>query len=51
LEDGITYEQVLEVNQIIRESSQGLWKFVLAMIEESVSKGYLPRAGKAAEGS
>ncbi|HEY32316.1 MAG TPA: HD domain-containing protein [Dehalococcoidia bacterium] len=48
LEDGITYEQVLEVNQIIQESSQELWKFVLAMIEESVSKGYLPRAGKMA---
>ena len=42
LEDGITREQVLEVNQIIRDGSPELWEFVLSMIEESVSKGYLP---------
>ena len=50
-EDGITYEQVLEVNQIIQESSQRLWKFVLAMIEECVSRGYLPKSGKTSGGS
>ena len=42
--DGITYEQVLEVNQIIREGSQELWEFVLSMIEECVSRGYLPKS-------
>lgn len=44
--DGITYEQVLEVNQIIRDSSPELWQFVLTMIDECVSKGYLPRRGR-----
>jgi putative hydrolase of HD superfamily len=40
--DGITYEQVLEVNQIIKEGSPELWEFVLSMIDDCVSKGYLP---------
>ena len=48
-EDGITYEQVLEVNQIIQEGSQELWEFVLSMIEECVSKDYLPMSSKDAE--
>ena len=41
-EDGITYRQVLAVNQIIRESSPELWDYTLSMINECVSKGYLP---------
>lgn len=41
-EDGITYEQVLEVNRLIQDGSPELWRFVLAMIDECVSKGYLP---------
>jgi hypothetical protein len=45
--DGITYEQVLEVNRIIQDSSSELWQFVLTMIDECVSRGYLPRAGQA----
>jgi len=48
LEDGITYDQVLAVNQSIREGSEELWDFALSMVEESVSRGYLPRADKAA---
>jgi len=48
LEDGIVYEQVLAVNQIIRDSSPELWQFVLAMIDECVLKGYLPKAGRKA---
>ena len=51
LEDGIIREQVLEVNQIIQDGSPELWQFVLTMIEESVAKGYLSKAGKAAEDS
>ena len=43
--DGINHEQVLEVNQIIRDGSQELWSFVLAMIDECVAKGYLPMSG------
>ena len=41
-EDGITHEQVLEVNQIIRDGSPELWQFVFKMIEDCVAKGYLP---------
>ena len=48
LEDSITYEQVMEVNQVIRESSPELWQFVLTMIDECASKGYLPRGDKTA---
>jgi len=51
LEEGITYEYVPKVNQIIRDSSPELWQFVLTMIDESVSKGYLPRRGKVADNS
>ena len=40
-EDGITYEQVLEVNRIIQDGSPDLWDFVLSMIEDCVAKGYL----------
>jgi len=47
--DGITYEQVLEVNQIIRDGSPELWEFVLAMIEDCVAEGYLPSGGEATE--
>jgi len=42
-EDGITYEQVLAVNQIIREGSQELWEFTLSVINECVAEGYLPK--------
>jgi len=40
-EDGITYQQVLAINQIIREGSQELWAYALSIIDECVSKGYL----------
>jgi len=43
-EDGITHAQVLAVNQTIREGSQELWEFALSLIDESVSRGYLPKA-------
>jgi len=41
-EDGITHAQVLAVNQTIREGSQQLWEFALSLIDECVSRGYLP---------
>jgi putative hydrolase of HD superfamily len=41
-EDGITHAQVLAVNQTIREGSQELWQFALSLIDECVSRGYLP---------
>ena len=44
--DGITHEQVMAVNQIIQDGSPELWRFVLAMIDECVAKGYLPLSGK-----
>jgi putative hydrolase of HD superfamily len=47
--DGITYEQVLEVNQIIRDGSPELWRFVLSMIEDCVKQGYLPLSGEDTE--
>ena len=40
-EDGITYQQVLAINQIIREGSQELWMYALSIINECVLKGYL----------
>lgn len=43
-EDGITHAQVLAANQTIREGSQELWEFALSLIDESVSRGYLPEA-------
>lgn len=43
-EDGITHAQVLAANQTIREGSQELWEFALSLIDESVSRGYLPKA-------
>ena len=43
-EDGITHAQVLTANQTIREGSQELWEFALSLIDESVSRGYLPKA-------
>ena len=41
-EDGITYRQVLAVNQTIRESSPELWEYTLSIIKECVDRGYLP---------
>ena len=43
-EDGITHAQVLTANQTIQEGSQKLWDFALSLIDESVSRGYLPKA-------
>lgn len=42
-EDGITYDQVIAVNQIIEDSSPELWNFALDLINESTQKGYLIR--------
>lgn len=39
----ITYEMVIEKNQHIQEGSEAIWRFVLAMLEQAVAKGYLPR--------
>lgn len=44
--DGITHEQVMAVNRIIEDGSPELWQYVLAMIDECVSRGYLPLSGK-----
>lgn len=41
-EDGITYAMVLPVYQEIKENCPALWEFALSMINECVSKGYLP---------
>ena len=41
-EDGITYRQVLAVNQTIREISPELWEYTLSIINECVDRGYLP---------
>ncbi|MBA7651425.1 hypothetical protein ES703_59244 [subsurface metagenome] len=41
-EDGITYEMALPVYQKIQENCPALWEFALSMINECVSKGYLP---------
>jgi putative hydrolases of HD superfamily len=43
-EDGITFEQVMAVNQIIRESSPALWELAVSLINDSVAKGYLKKA-------
>lgn len=40
-EDGITYEQVLKVNQKIQENCPRLWEFARSLIEECISLGYL----------
>lgn len=40
-EGGTTYEQVIGVNQRIKEASPDLWEHELSMINESVEKGYL----------
>lgn len=43
-EDGITYQQVLAVNQIIKEGSPELWTYAVTIINECISKGYLIKA-------
>jgi len=40
-EDGITYEQVYEVNKKIEEGSPELWDYAISIINECVAKGYL----------
>jgi putative hydrolase of HD superfamily len=42
-EDGITYEQVLAINQVIGESSPKLWEFALSLINECLERGYLQK--------
>jgi putative hydrolase of HD superfamily len=44
--DGITHKQVMAVNRIVQDGSPELWQFVLAMIDECVTRGYLPLIGK-----
>jgi putative hydrolase of HD superfamily len=41
--NNITYAQVLRKNEIIKDGSEEIWKFVLVMLEDAVSKGYLKR--------
>jgi putative hydrolases of HD superfamily len=43
-EDGITFEQVMAVNLVIRESSPALWELAVSLINDSVNKGYLKKA-------
>ena len=40
-EHGITADQVLAHNRLIREGSDQLWSFAQSIIEDSISKGYL----------
>ena len=40
-EHGITANQVLTHNRLIREGSDQLWSFAQSIIEDSISKGYL----------
>jgi putative hydrolase of HD superfamily len=40
-EHGITADQVLARNRLIREGSGQLWSFAQSIIEDSISKGYL----------
>jgi putative hydrolases of HD superfamily len=42
-EDGISYDQVYAVNKVINESSARLWEYALALINDSVEKGYLKK--------
>ena len=42
-QDGITFEQVLRVNQSIKEGSPELWKLAISIINECVEKGYLKK--------
>jgi len=42
-EDGITYEMALPVYQEIQENCPRLWELALSIINECVSKGYLPK--------
>jgi putative hydrolase of HD superfamily len=40
-EDGITYEQVFEVNKKVGDGSPDLWDYAVSIINECVSRGYL----------
>ena len=42
-EDGITYEQVYEVNRKVGEGSPELWDYAVSIINECVEEGYLKR--------
>ena len=44
-EHGVTAEQVLERNRHVAEGSETLWRYVEALIQDAVARGYLPRAG------
>ncbi len=41
-EDGITYEMALPVYQVIQEYCPALWGFAGQLLDESVTRGYLP---------
>lgn len=43
-EDGITYEQVYEVNKKVEEGSSELWEYAVSIIDDCVSRGYLKKS-------
>jgi putative hydrolase of HD superfamily len=43
-EDGITYEQVMEINRKIEETSPELWTYAKSLIEDSLAKGFLKKS-------
>jgi len=49
-EDGITYEQVMNINRNIEEYTPQLWIYAKSLIEASLSKGYLKRGESASPG-
>jgi putative hydrolase of HD superfamily len=42
--NGITYEMVMEKNGHIKEGSEEIWKFVVALLDSAVEKGYLSKS-------
>jgi putative hydrolase of HD superfamily len=42
-QDGITYEQVIKVNQSIKVGSPKLWELALSIIDDCVEEGYLTK--------
>ncbi|MDR0910941.1 MAG: HD domain-containing protein [Spirochaetaceae bacterium] len=40
----VSYDMVVEKNIFIKEASEKLWQFALALLDDAVEKGYLSRA-------
>lgn len=43
IEHGITYNQVVERNSIIKNGSEALWSYILDILDKSVELGYLKK--------